>query len=120
MPSISSEHTRSTCCFLVSSFLTEVVQQIHSLRASGVMSSHAACAAGEARSAFLKSAGNACTVPLESAFFATGLFYDVRVKTRFRPNASSPCFCSGAERQHDEPLRLVTIFLPSSFLQRDE
>lgn len=70
MPSMSSEHTRSTCCFLVSGFFTEMVQQIHSLRASGVMSSHAACAAGEARSTFLRSAGNVWTVPLESAFFA--------------------------------------------------
>jgi len=78
MPSMSSEHTRSTCCFRVSSFFTEMVQQIHSLRASGVMSSHASCAAGEARSAFLRSAGNVCTVPLESASFATKLFYDVR------------------------------------------
>lgn len=78
MSSISSEHTRSTCRFLVSGFLTEMVQQIHSLRASGVMSSHAARAAGEARSAFLKSVGKVCTVPLESAFLTMRRFYDVR------------------------------------------
>jgi len=85
MPSMSSEHTRSTCCFRVSGFFTEMVQQIHSLRASGVMSSQAACAAGDARSASLKSAGKVCTVPLESVFLATRRFYDVRWQGFRRP-----------------------------------
>ncbi len=84
MPSMSSERTRSTCCILVSGFFTEMVQQIHSLRASGVMSSHAASARGEARSAFLKSAGNVCTVPPESAFFAMDYFMTCEVKSRLR------------------------------------
>jgi hypothetical protein len=75
MPSMSSEHTRSTCSILVSGLFTEIVQQIHSLRASGVISSHAASAAGEARRALFKSAGNACTVPLESICFFTAIFY---------------------------------------------
>src|ERR1700684_1391257 len=66
IPSMSSEHTLRTWSFRVSGFLTEMVQQIHSLRASGVMSSHAASAVGEATSAFLKSAGNAWTVPEDS------------------------------------------------------
>lgn len=74
IPSLSSERTLSTCCFLVSGFLTEMVQQIHSLRASGVISSHAANAAGSAMRAFRKSAGTLCTVPLESPFFAIRLF----------------------------------------------
>jgi hypothetical protein len=39
-------------CGLVSSFLTEMVQQIHSLRASGVMSSQAASAFAPDASAF--------------------------------------------------------------------
>jgi len=56
------------CCLLVSGFLTEITQQIHSLRASGVMSSHFARAAGSERSTFRKSAGTACTAPPEMAF----------------------------------------------------
>jgi hypothetical protein len=68
IPSLSSERTLSTCCFLVSGFLTEMVQQIHSLRASGVISSHFARAAGSVVSAFRKSAGTLCTVPLEILF----------------------------------------------------
>ena len=49
------------------------------------MSSQAAWAAGEARSASLKSAGKVCTVPLGIAFLATRQFYDGGdVKSRFR------------------------------------
>jgi hypothetical protein len=65
IPSLSSEHTLSTCCLLVSGFLTEVVQQIHSLRASGVISSHFANAAKSEVRAIRKSAGILCTVPDE-------------------------------------------------------
>jgi hypothetical protein len=65
IPSLSSEHTLSTCCRLVSSFLTEMVQQIHSLRASGVMSSQAASAFASDASAFRRSAGGLWTTPPE-------------------------------------------------------
>jgi hypothetical protein len=65
IPSLSSEHTLSTCCRLVSSFLTEMVQHIHSLRASGVMSSQAASALASDASASRRSAGRLCTTPLE-------------------------------------------------------
>jgi len=65
IPSLSSEHTLSTCCRLVSSFLTEMVQQIHSLRASGVMSSQVASAFASDVSAFRRSAGRLCTTPPE-------------------------------------------------------
>jgi hypothetical protein len=65
IPSLSSEHTLSTCCRLVSSFLTEMVQQIHSFRASGVMSSQAASAFTSDASAFRRSAGRSCTTPPE-------------------------------------------------------
>jgi len=65
MPSLSSEHTLSTCCRLISSFLTEMVQQIHSLRASGVMSSQASSAFASDASAFRRSAGSLCTTPSE-------------------------------------------------------
>ena len=66
IPSMSFEHALRTWSFQVSGFLTEMVQQIHSLRASGVMSFHAASAFGEVTSAFLRSAGKACTVPEET------------------------------------------------------
>lgn len=64
-PSLSCEHSLSTCRRLVSSFLTEMVQQIHSLRASGVMSSQAASAFASDASAFRRSAGRLCTTPPE-------------------------------------------------------
>ena len=56
------------CCFLVSGFLTEMTQQIHSFRASGVMSSHFSSARGSDMSTFRKSSGTACTAPGEIAF----------------------------------------------------
>lgn len=58
------------CCLLVSGFFTEMTQQIHSLRASGVISSHFARAARSEIRAFRKSAGTACTGPREIVFFA--------------------------------------------------
>jgi hypothetical protein len=56
-------------CVRVSGFLADVIQQIHSLRASGVMSSHAAFAFGEAVRAFRKSIGMLCTTPFAISFF---------------------------------------------------
>ena len=52
----------------VSAFLPEVTQQIHSLRASGVTSSHVARAAGAPASAFFKSAGSLCADPEVTSF----------------------------------------------------
>jgi hypothetical protein len=48
--------------------LTEITQQIHSLRASGVISSHFALAMGSEMRTFCKSAGTLCTAPGEIAF----------------------------------------------------
>jgi len=56
------------CCFLVSGFFTEVTQQIHSLRASGVIFSQVDCAFGEEISASLRSLGILCTGGLEMFF----------------------------------------------------
>lgn len=56
------------CCLLVSGFLTEITQQIHSLRASGVISFHFARVAGSEMRTFRKSAGTLCTAPREIAF----------------------------------------------------
>ena len=65
IPSLSSVIVLLTCSFLVSSFLTKVTQQIHSLRARGVRSSHIASAALSEVRAFRKSMGNWCTTPAE-------------------------------------------------------
>lgn len=47
----------------VSSFLAELTQQIHSLRASGVMSAHTRLAAASDATARAMSAGRRCTAP---------------------------------------------------------
>ncbi len=47
----------------VSAFFPEVTQQIHSFRASGVMSFQVSFASGEALSALCKSAGTLWTTP---------------------------------------------------------
>jgi hypothetical protein len=65
------------CCFLVSGFLTEITQQIHSLRASGVISSHFARAARSEMRTFRKSAGKLCTAPAEIAFLVMDFIYIV-------------------------------------------
>jgi hypothetical protein len=57
----------------VSAFTPEVTQQIHSLRASGVMSSHNSRAAGAAIIAFFRSSGSLCTVPVESVLMTRSL-----------------------------------------------
>lgn len=57
IPSFSSETTLSTCSSLFEGVLTEIVQQIHSLRASGVISSHAASALRSDVRALRRSAG---------------------------------------------------------------
>lgn len=68
IPSLSSVSTRSMCCLRVFGFLTEIIQHIHSLRASAVISSHLARAAGSEMRTFRKSAGTPCTAPSEIAF----------------------------------------------------
>ncbi len=53
--------------FLVSSFLADVTQQIHSLRASGVMSAHTSFTTGSDSIARRKSAGTRCTAPVRAS-----------------------------------------------------
>lgn len=76
-PSLSSLTVRATWFFLVSGFLVVTVQQIHSLRASGVMSSHAASATGAAAMDFRKSSGTLCTVPSVIVLVGIELFYQL-------------------------------------------
>jgi hypothetical protein len=63
IPSLSSERVRSTCSFLVSGFFTEITQQIHSLRASGVKVFHIDSASGSEARASRRSDGVSCTTP---------------------------------------------------------
>src|SRR6266851_3045838 len=84
MPSLSSVHTRSTCCFLVSGFFTEIAQQIHSLRARGVRSSHTASASASEARVCRKSSGNSWTPPPEMSLLiiVIRLSYDNRALSR--------------------------------------
>jgi hypothetical protein len=78
IPSLSSEMTRSTCSSLVFCCFTLMVQQIHSLRASGVISSHSASALGSALRALRRSSGNVCTTPLATSLVAICTSYQMR------------------------------------------
>jgi hypothetical protein len=78
------------CCLLVSGFLTEITQQIHSLRASGVMSSHFASAAGSEVRTFRKSAGRLCTAPVEIAFLVVDFILAILLR---RCCSLSRCRC---------------------------
>src|SRR6202171_1880613 len=66
-PSNSSDCNRWMCWLLVTAFFGQTTQQIHSLRARGVRSSHAARTFGLAIRTRLKSTGTVCTTPLEIA-----------------------------------------------------
>jgi hypothetical protein len=79
------------CRLLVSGFLTEITQQIHSLRASGVISCHFARAAGSEMRTFRRSAGTLCTAPGEIALGVMGFILHVYVlRLRSARTASSP------------------------------
>jgi ABC-type sugar transport system permease subunit len=80
-PSISSVRVLSIRWLLVSAFLADTIQQIHSLRASGVISSHAARADGAEARVFRKSAGTLCTTPVAISFLVMGVFYQIHQKT---------------------------------------
>ncbi len=87
-PFASSSDVLLILCSRVSSFLADVTQQIHSLRASGVMSCHASFIAREEESAFSRSFGRVCMVPVESFFITivcnevvVFLFYTIPLST---------------------------------------
>jgi len=73
MPLFNFESALSILIFLVSDILLEVTQQIHSLRARGVMSCQSSSTFGLEARAFRKSSGILCTVPAEILpfFFVT-------------------------------------------------
>ena len=74
-PSISSVRVLAIRWLLVSAFLADSTQQVHSLRASGVMSSHAASTAEEEVGTFRKSVGTLCTIAVEIPFLVTFFNY---------------------------------------------
>jgi hypothetical protein len=82
------------CCLLVSGFLTEITQQIHSLRASGVISSHFARAAGSEMRTFRRSAGKLCTAPEEIAFLAMNFILHRYAIRRLAEKKSGVTFAS--------------------------
>jgi len=61
----------------VSAFLPEMTQHIHSLRASGVISSHSARTLGAEAMALRKSSGIACTTPPAIVLLLIDLFYQI-------------------------------------------
>lgn len=63
LPSMMSSPNRFICSARVFSCFTIVVQQIHSLRASGVSLFHFSNSSGLVRNAFFKSSGTSCTTP---------------------------------------------------------
>lgn len=75
VPSFSLSRIWSMCSLRVSVLLTEIVQQIHSLRASGVISSQTASAFLSLRRASFISVGNVCAVPPGIVFSAMHLYY---------------------------------------------
>ena len=89
VPCLSCAHTRSTWSRRVSGFLTEIAQQIHSLRASGVRSSHAARALGSDVRTFRKSgSGSSCATPPEIALI-------IRLLAPLR------AYCIGVAQRHN-------------------
>jgi hypothetical protein len=74
-PSLSSMRTLSIRLRLVSSFLASSTQQIHSLRASGVISSQLDNATLSEKRAFRKSSGTLCTTPVEISFLTIAQHY---------------------------------------------
>lgn len=96
IPPLSFESVFSIRIPRVSAFFPEITQQIHSLRARGVISSHTARARGEAVRAFRKSSGSLCTVPVEGyaltirpcyqSFYELGFKYFTFVHTNDKRN----------------------------------
>src|SRR6202140_1741103 len=81
-PSLRLEQPHSIRRLLVSAFLADSIQHIHSLRASGVISSHAVNACGSDVSAFFKSAGSLWTTPLAILFFDISKFFFGKLQWR--------------------------------------
>ena len=74
-PSISSVRVLSIRWLLVFAFLADLIQHIHSLRASGVISFQTARDVGAEVRVFRKSAGTLCATPAVISFLVIGLFY---------------------------------------------
>jgi len=80
IPPLSFESAFSIRIFLVSAFLPDITQQIHSLRASGLISSHTARAFGDELSTLFKSAGILCGSDIEVFMM---IFYHEKMAGQF-------------------------------------
>ena len=100
------------CCLLVSGFLTEMTQQIHSLRASGVISSHFARAAGSEMITFRKSAGTLCTAPCEIAFLVMDF-----ILRRYAISLGGPEMLSELGRGEKHLDKRAHYYCPAAFLR---
>ncbi len=104
-PSASSSTARLTCSSRVFCCFTVTVQQIHSLRAIGViLSRHAASALGFASKDFSRSAGISCAAPAGRVIFFINIYYrshDTRPTVAYVSiigNASTGSFKISAKR----------------------
>ena len=97
IPSLSSETTLPTCSFLFSGLLTEIAQQIHSFRASGVISSHFVFATGEEIRAFFRSAGSLWGTA-EEVFIGAFFFLNINLQFAF---LIKPDWDNGWNAQHN-------------------
>src|SRR5665809_77805 len=83
---------------LVSAFLADSIQQIHSLRASGVMSSHVSNALASKIRAFFRSAGRSWTTPPEISFLLRALLIDVSLEYEMAGRGIRTSECSRAQQ----------------------
>src|SRR6476660_2173061 len=81
-PSLSLEQPHSIRRVLVSAFFADSIQQIHSLRARGVMSFHVANAFASEISALFRSNGMSWTTPPETSFVLRASLISVSLGTR--------------------------------------
>src|SRR5947209_6150056 len=85
------------CFSLVASCFTLITQQIHSLRARGVMSSHKAKTLGSKDKAFFKSGGSVWTVPEEIFLADVRILFDCYFSKEFasllKILLTAPLFC---------------------------
>jgi hypothetical protein len=98
----------------VSGFLAESIQHIHSLRARGVISSHAASAFGSEVRGFRKSGGTLCTTPEAISFLAIASPILPRIKSPVQHQAHSlytfrPACCSDSSASRTQLARTSVL-----------
>ena len=105
---------------LVSSCLADVTQQIHSLRASGVISAHRSLTFGSDSIALQKSVGIVCTVPSETLCAIEPLYKTMAEKIALRVFWTFMLLCAGVALtdiwfEHVLPEKLIPTFFIIGF-----